>query len=214
MTHIIFIAGAGQNKTAWDGVTATLPSDFTVHTFAATDLVSSGDTFSVQSCASGLNDYMSENNIEQAVFCGLSLGAMIWTEFAITHPEKVTSLVLCGSQVHPNPFLMSLQNGIMKLLPEKMLGLPPELTKQQLLDILRASASVDFRESVKSIKAPTLVVCGANDKPNLPAANYLAEHIPNATLHIIPNAGHQVNISNSNELQKVIVDFLNKPPSL
>ena len=213
MTHIIFIAGAGQNKTAWDGVATTLPSDFTVHTFAATDLVSSGADFSMSSCAQGLNAYMTENDIEQAVLCGLSLGAMICTEFAITHPDKVTSLVLCGSQVHPNPFLMSLQNGIMRLLPEKMLGLPPELTKQQLLAILRASASVDFRESVKNIKAPTLVICGAKDKPNLPAANYLAERIPNATLHIIPNAAHQVNINNADELQKVIVDFLNKPPS-
>jgi pimeloyl-ACP methyl ester carboxylesterase len=213
MTHIIFIAGAGQNKTAWDGVATTLPSDFTVHTFAATDLVSSGADFSMSSCAQGLKAYMTENDTEQAVLCGLSLGAMICTEFAITHPDKVTSLVLCGSQVHPNPFLMSLQNGIMRLLPEKMLGLPPELTKQQLLAILRASASVDFRESVKNIKAPTLVICGAKDKPNLPAANYLAERIPNATLHIIPNAGHQVNINNADELQKVIVDFLNKPPS-
>ena len=213
MTHIIFIAGAGQNKTAWDSVATTLPSDFTVHTFAATDLVSSGADFSMSSCAQGLNAYMTENDIEQAVLCGLSLGAMICTEFAITHPDKVTSLVLCGSQVHPNPFLMSLQNGIMRLLPEKMLGLPPELTKQQLLAILRASASVDFRESVKNIKAPTLVICGAKDKPNLPAANYLAERIPNATLHIIPNAAHQVNINNADELQKVIVDFLNKPPS-
>ena len=213
MTHIIFIAGAGQNKKAWDAVTATLPSDFTVHTFAATGLVPSGAAFSMQSCAEGLNAYMSENNIEQAVFCGLSLGAMICTEFAITHPEKVTSLVLCGSQVHPNPFLMSLQNGIMRLLPEKMLGLPPELTKQQLLAILQVSASVDFRVSVTSISVPTLVICGAKDKPNFPAANYLAKHIPNATLHIIPNAGHQVNIDSADELQKVIVDFLNKPPS-
>jgi len=212
MTHIIFVAGAGQNKAAWDGVAATLPSGFSVHTFAATDLVPSGADFSMQSCAEGLNAYMSENDIEQAVLCGLSLGAMICTEFAITYPEKVTALVLCGSQVRPNPFLMSLQNGIMKLLPEKLLGLPPELTKPQLLGILRASASVDFRESVKSINAPTLVVCGANDKPNLPAAQYLAKHIATAKLHIIPNAGHQVNIGNPNELQKVIVDFLiNRP---
>ena len=210
MTHIIFIAGAGQNKTAWEGVAGMLPSGFTPHTFAATDLVPSGTDFSMQSCAQGLNAYMAENNIEQAVLCGLSLGAMICTEFAITYYEKVTALVLCGSQVRPNPLLMLLQNGIMKLLPEKLLGLPPELTKQQLLAILRASASVDFRESVKNINIPTLVVCGAKDKPNLPAANYLAEHIPTATLRIIPNAGHQVNIDNPNELQKVIVDFLSR----
>lgn len=208
MTHIIFIAGAAQNKTVWDGVASMLPSDFTAHTFAATDLVPFGADFSMQACAQGLNSYMAENDIEQAVLCGLSLGAMICTEFAITYSQKVTALVLCGDQVRPNPFLMSLQNGVMKLLSEKLLGLPPELTKQQLLGILRASARVDFRESVKNINAPTLVVCGAKDKPNLPAAQYLAKYIATAKLHIIPNAGHQVNIDNPNELQKVIVDFL------
>lgn len=213
MKHIVFIAGAGQDKTAWDDVIATLPGDFTAHKFAATDFVTSHSTFSITSCANRLYNYMTENHIDQAVLCGLSLGAMIATEFTTRYPERVELLVLCGSQVHPNSFLMLLQSGIIKLFPEKLLGLPPKLTKGQLLDILRASANVDFRESVKRIDAPTLIVCGAKDKPNLPAAEYLAKHIPTATLRIIPNAGHQVNMNNSNELQKVIIGFLNKPPS-
>lgn len=211
MTHIIFIAGAGQNKTAWDDVAATLPSHFVTHTFAVSDLLPSADTFSIQSCAEALNGYMSEHNIQQVVICGLSVGAMICTAFAIAHPEKVISLVLCGSQVRPNPFLMSTQIGVMKFLPKKLLGLPRGLTKQQLLAILRAAAGVDTRESVKNIKAPTLVICGAKDRANLPASRYLAEHIPTATLSIIPNAGHMVNTTNSGDLEKELVGFLGNP---
>ncbi|MDR0398156.1 MAG: alpha/beta hydrolase [Candidatus Nomurabacteria bacterium] len=127
MTHIIFIAGAGQDKAAWQAVSSKLPDTFTVHTFAVTDLA---EPFSIQTSAETLYKYMSESSIKRAVFCGLSLGSMISTEFAIRYPEQVESLILCGSQVHPNKLLMALQSGIMKLLPEKTLGLPPKLTKR------------------------------------------------------------------------------------
>lgn len=207
MAHIIFIAGAGQDKTAWDGVAALLTDEHVVHTFTSTDLTPPDTSFSIRACADELNRYMTENNIKRALVCGLSLGAMIATDFTIRYPQKVAALVLCGSQVHPNPLLMSLQSGIMKALPEKLLGLPPSLTKKQLLAILRESVKVDFRDSVHSIKSPTLVVCGAKDTPNLSASRYLAKHISGAILHIIPGVGHQINIDNPQELHSVIEDF-------
>lgn len=186
MSHIIFIAGAGQDKTAWASLASTLSNAWTTHLFSSADLSS---PFSVQDSADSLNRYMAERNIDFATICGLSLGAMIGTEFAIHYPERVRSLILCGSQVRPNKALMSLQSSIMRLFPEKLLGLPSGLTKSQLLDLLHESSRIDLTDSLGSIKTPTLAVCGAQDRPNLPASRYLAKHIANANLQIIQKSG-------------------------
>lgn len=212
--HIIFIAGAGQSKKAWDKVTVGMHRSYTTHTFAATDLLPPGAKFSIKSCTNRLYDYMAQNSIKRATLCGLSLGAMIATDFTVHHPQQVKQLVLCGSQVKPNSFLMLLQTGIMRLLSERLLGLPPELTKRQLLDILHESSKVDFSEDLSRIKVPTLVVCGSGDRLNLSASKYLAEHIDDVRLRIISDSGHQINIDNPKELQRVILSFLEKPTKI
>ena len=45
---------------------------------------------------------LQDRGIDRMHLCGLSLGAMIATRFAIDHPQRVASLILSGSQVHPN----------------------------------------------------------------------------------------------------------------
>lgn len=52
---------------------------------------------------------------------------------------------------------------------------------------------LDFTSGLQDILCPTAIVCGEKDHANLKAARRLKQHLPQAKLHIIPGAGHEIN---------------------
>jgi pimeloyl-ACP methyl ester carboxylesterase len=66
--------------------------------------------------------------------------------------------------------------------------------------------------ALPNIKVPSLVVVGAEDKPFLAAANYMAAKIPGAQKVVIPNAGHAANIDQPQPFNAAIVSFLGALP--
>jgi pimeloyl-ACP methyl ester carboxylesterase len=62
--------------------------------------------------------------------------------------------------------------------------------------------------SLPTIAVPSIVVVGADDKPFLNAADYMAAKIPGAKKAVIPNAGHSANIDQPEAFNKAIVEFL------
>ena len=67
-------------------------------------------------------------------------------------------------------------------------------------------------ESLPGIEVPTLVVVGEDDTPFLDGSRYMAAKIPGAHLAVIPDAGHAPNISNPEEFERVMTDFLATVP--
>jgi len=62
---------------------------------------------------------------------------------------------------------------------------------------------------LETLAIPTLVVVGEDDKPDFRAiAQHLAEHIPDSVLAVVPAAGHLVGIDQPDELNRLLVDFL------
>ena len=96
-------------------------------------------------------------------------------------------------QVNPIPVLMKVQNAIMLLLPARVVA-QSDMGKQRMLAVLRAVGQTDFRAELAQISAPTLVLCGAKDRPNIPAAKELAAGITGAELQLVPGAGHEWNV--------------------
>jgi pimeloyl-ACP methyl ester carboxylesterase len=92
-----------------------------------------------------------------------------------------------------------------------------QLGKQQLLatdpavvlDDYRACDIFDVRDRVKAITAPTLVVAGEADRMTpLKYATFLAQQIPAARLHVVPEAGHMVMLEAADAVTLAILDFL------
>jgi len=90
------------------------------------------------------------------------------------------------------------QNAIVRLLPAKLVA-QPGMSKQRMLTVLRAVSETDFRGELAQITAPTLVLCGLKDRPNIPAAKDLAAGIGGAELQLVPGAGHEWNIHQPDE---------------
>ncbi len=62
---------------------------------------------------------------------------------------------------------------------------------------------------LSSLRVPTLVIVGENDKADFGAiAKHLAEEIPDADLAIVPGAGHLVGLDQPEELNALLLEFL------
>ena len=196
---VVFLHGIGAGPDSWTTQIDSLPEGFigiAPHIAGLTD--GDDEEFTLSAAATAVREELDRRGVERAHLVGLSLGGMVATRFAIDSPARVTSLVLSGSQVHPNPALMRVQNAIMRLLPARVVA-QPGMSKLRMLSVLRAVGETDFRGELARVTVPTLVLCGLKDRPNLPAAKELAAGIPGAELQLVPSAGHEWNIHQPGE---------------
>lgn len=190
---VVFLHGIGVGPESWNQQLSGLPPGFEGIAPAIRGLnQTSVAGFSLDGAARDIGDLLDRKGIDRAHLCGLSLGALIATRFAIDHPDRCASLVLSGGQVHPNPILMRLQHSVLRVLPQRIMA-PPGMTKPAMLKVLRDLAVTDFGPDLPKIRARTLVLCGARDRANLGAARQLANGIRGAQLRIVRGAGHQWN---------------------
>ncbi len=124
--------------------------------------------------------------------CGLSLGAILALDFAIRHAEEVDSLILIGVQYKIPRMIMDFQNLLFRCMPSKAFD-SMGISKNDVIHLTRSMRSLDFTSQLDKIACPVTILCGEKDKANLKASKELKGLIPQSTLHIIPNAGHEMN---------------------
>ena len=134
--------------------------------------------------------YMSDS--EPLHLCGLSLGAMMALDYALRHPLQVAKLTLIGMPVKSPTHLIDVQNIFFRLMPNRTFT-EMGLAKEAVIELAHSMRSLDFSERLQEVQCPVTVVCGAKDRANRHAARTLAKELPNACLHIVPGAGHEVN---------------------
>lgn len=181
---VLFLHGLGETPQAWNGVInefesieALTPTVFDQPSGTPWSLHERTDEL-----AASLNDPVD--------VVGLSLGAVMGLDLAIRHPHMVRSLFLSAPQARPPRALMRIQSVLMRVLPERLVC-PPQISKQQVLDILRQVSAIDFEPELGNITVPTTIACGSKDRANLPAARTISQQIPPARLIVVPDAGHQ-----------------------
>lgn len=209
---VVFLHGIGAGPDSWNTQIAGLPEGFIGIALRIAGLTDAdGEGFSLSAAATAVRDELDRRGVERAHLCGLSLGGMVATRFVIDYPDRVSSLVLSGSQVHPNPALMRVQNAIMRVLPAKLVA-QPGMSKQRMLAVLDAVGQTNFRSELSQIRVPTLVFCGEKDRANIPAARELAAGISGAELQLVPGAGHEWNMQQPDEFSIRLKDFYTHTP--
>lgn len=207
---MVFLHGLGVGPESWDAQVAALTAGMTGIALPIPGLRDADAAeFSLTGAARSVRDELDRRNVAAVDLCGLSLGAMVATRFAIDYPDRTASLFLSGGQVHPNRALMSVQNTILRVLPARLVA-PVGMSKKTMLGVLGQVAAVDFRRDLPRIAAPALVMCGSRDKANLPAARELAAGIPGAELQVVPGAGHEWNTDLPDEFSTRLNAFLTR----
>ena len=184
----VLLHGLGQTAQDWKEVVRQLSTSRVEcpELFSAT-----GDEISYFRILANLERQYS-NVTEPLRICGLSLGALLALDFAIRHEDKVASLVLIGAQYKVPTFLIDFQNFLFRCMPSKNFD-SMGLSKSDTIKLSHSMRSLDFTSRLNRVTCPVTILCGEKDSANIKASKKLKELLPQATLHIIPGAGHEVN---------------------
>ena len=227
---IIFVHGAGASHLVWGLQVRALGE---VARAVALDLPGHGRSdppgrTSVEAYRDVVLGLLDALGFERAVIVGHSMGGAIAQTLALSHPDRVAGLGLVGTGARLR-VLPAILDGVLNDF-DNIAGLVVEYSYASGLDPeLRTRAEDEFRACpvavthgdfsacnqfdvmtrLDAIRAPTLVVCGRDDRMT-PAkySVYLASNIPNAYLVFIDNAGHSVMIEQPDETNKALIDFV------
>lgn len=175
--------------------------------------------------------------IEKMSYCGLSKGGMIGQWLGINASHRLDKLVVSNTASYfPNKEMwrdrigMATTDGIPAIAEASISrwftpGYLERTDTKPTVDFVRAfilettkdgylSSSVairdmDFRDELKQIDVPTLVIIGEKDPATIPEyGELIAASIPGAKTFVVPDAAHLSNIEQPDIYTKALVDFL------
>lgn len=211
VSSVVFLHGLGGSPLSWEAQTSALPSG--MHAAAPwlygmrPGRSGQAEIFTLEAASAHVATAVDLEHGGHAALVGHSLGAMVALRCALDRPEIVDRLVLVAGQADPPRSVLRMQSLLLRLLPrERVAG--GGLTKDRLRNALAEAGRAHLTEHLGEILAPTLVVVGAKDRANHPAAHLLAERIPQARLEIVPDAGHLVMSDQPQAFTSLLYDFL------
>ena len=176
--------------------------------------------------------------IERFAYAGVSLGGMTGIWLAANAPERITSLAVCCAALTamPNPQAWRDRAALVRaqgMEPLADLVVPRWFTPafmarepgavQTVVDMLKATnpegyagcgeaiAALDLRPLLGSVRAPTLVLSGAEDIAAPPSVGaYTARNIPGARLTVIQAASHFAHYEKPGPVTNALLSHFNR----
>ncbi len=228
---VVLIHGAGGTHLYWPSEVRRL-AGYRVY---ALDLPGHGKSAgrglqSIAAYAQAVKDWMSALGLHSAVLAGHSMGSAIALTLALEQADQVNGLVLlgAGARLKVAPELLenaasqttyqnavnmviecSFGSGASPRLKELAAQRMSETRSSVLYGDFMACNTFDETERIEQIRQPALVVCGSEDRMTpLRQSQFLAEHIPGATLKTIPGAGHMVMLEKPQPVADSLIGFL------
>ncbi len=161
----------------------------------------------------------------RAVIAGMSLGGYMSLAFCRAYPARVRALVLVDTgpgfrnaeaRAAWNRYAVATaeryaRDGL-RALPDSPEVASASHRSARGLELAARGMLIQYDagviESLRRIAVPTLIVVGAEDKPFLDAADYMARVIPGAIKRVIAEAGHAPNVERPEAFNEVLLDFL------
>ena len=210
--------------------------DFTVYAFGRKNVLPEG--YTTRDMARDQAEAMEQLGISKADIFGVSMGGMIAQHLAIDYPGKVGKLILTVTSARPNPILAEsieewvscakrgdhtglMDSNVRRIYSEDyyrknkwLVPIMGKLTKPKSYDrfFVQADACLthDAYESLKQIKAPTLVIGGEKDLSlGGDASREIAAAIPDVELRMYDQWGHGL-YEEAKDFNRVVLDFLRK----
>lgn len=235
--RVLYVHGTGCNGRVWGRHMAAMAE---AHTPVAIDLPGHGESGGrgfrgVADYAHAAAELARALGWERYVMAGHSMGGAVAITVALYHAERLAGLALVdtGARLRVGPDILRAARAAAeagRAIPtDRAWGYAPS-TPQSVVDAVAAlTADTDPRVTfmdwiaddtfdamtrVREITAPTLAVCGAEDRLT-PLRNhrYLQEHIAGCRLAVIANAGHWVFHEQPQEFDRVVRGFLDGLPA-
>jgi len=234
---LVFSHSLGVNFSMWDAQLSAVASSSCVLRY---DTLGHGKSstpagpYSATDLGTDVVGLLDALKIEQANFCGLSMGGVIGQWLAINAPTRIRKLVLAstaakiGTQETWNTRIATVeQQGLQSIIPGTLerwftadfRGSAPEIvadiatsleatTAQGYLACCAAIRDADFRANIAEVTAPTLVISGSEDPVTTPEdGRFLAQNIAGAKFVELP-AAHLSNVESAREFNAALLNFL------
>jgi 3-oxoadipate enol-lactonase len=179
---------------------------------------------------------LDEHEIGTARYCGLSLGGMVGMWLAANAPGRISSLALCCTSAFLRPAQLwedraaLVRSAGMTAISGQVVGrwftpayaaahpgtvaafvaaLEERVVPEGYAGCCDAIAAMDLRPALGSVKAPALVIAGADDPATPPwHGAVIAAAIPGARLRVIRGAAHLANVSQAAEVTAALLAHL------
>lgn len=229
---VIFVHGSGGNHLVWGSQVRALGE---IAQAIAVDLPGHGRSEppgcnSVGAYTDVIRGLLDALHFKQAVIVGHSLGGAIAQTFGLTYPERTAGLGLVGTGARLRVLPAILEGVLSPTEFEKTMqlvidysyapGLDAEMQRraeedfracrpQVTHDDFAACDAFDIMARVDDLQAPTLIVCGRQDRLTpVKYSEYLASKIPNARLVLVDGAGHSVMVEQPEVVNQALAEFV------
>jgi 3-oxoadipate enol-lactonase len=189
--------------------------------------------FTVDDLAGGVLALLDELGADRAAYAGVSLGGAVGTALALRAPGRVASLVLCCTSPRfgdPGPWRERAalvrregtgpvaDSAAARWFTPGFTGAEPYVAMLRATDpegyaaCCDALAGFDATARLGEVRAPALVIAGAQDGPTPPEghADRLAAGIPGARLAVVDGAGHLANAERPDAVTAEITAHLDR----
>lgn len=226
---LLLVHGAGGSHLHWPAELRRLPG----HPVIVPDLPGHGRSAgpgreAVDDYAAALVDLLDRLQLPRLVVGGHSMGGAVALAVALAHPYRVAALVLIGTgaRLRVAPALLDLvkvdppaaisimvdwsfgpaaPDAVRFLGREALSAVDPAVLYADLL----ACDRFDIRHRLSEIDAPALVIGATEDRLTPPRfSEFLAEHLPHAHLHLLPDTGHMMALERPAEVAAAVGAFL------
>jgi len=238
---VVLAHSLGARLELWDATAAALADRFRVLRY---DVRGHGDSevppgpYTLEQMAGDVRELLDTLGIERVHFAGMSMGGLIAMAFALAHPQRTQSLILCDTTACYGPGVAPMweerirvaeTQGMTKELVDRTMTIwfTPEYRHDHpdvvariaamlsetgpagYAAAIRAIGYTDLRERIGAIRAPTLVVVGEKD-PGTPVAmaKDIQARIAGSRLVVLPGAMHCAAVEAAGEFNRVLTDFL------
>lgn len=226
---LVLLHGAGGSHLVWPGEVLRLPNTAVF----ALDLPGHGRSSgpgctTVDAYAKYVAHFLAAQGLNEVVLTGHSLGGAIAQTLAVQRYPAIRGLVLIGTgsrlrvadailnQIVPdfqtavdtiNHFAWSANTP--KPVVEHGRSFLANTDPQVMLGDFTACNTFDISQELDRIDQPTLVVAAEDDHLTpVKYGRFLADHIPNSQMVILPNAGHMMMVEQPTAVAAAISQFL------
>ncbi len=232
---VILIHGAGGNHLSWPPQIRCLDGQC----IYAIDLPGHGKSKgggrqSIDGYVDDVAAFMKALKISAAVLVGISMGSAIALQLALKYTKKVLGLGLFGGgaklrvasiiletignvnsfesavdMVNENCFSIHAPKSLVELSKRHMMAMRPPVLFGDFL----ACNEFDITNQLEKINAPTLIICGAEDKMTpLKFSELLRDGIVNSQLHVLDDTGHMVMLEKPDSVEDLLKQFVDSLP--
>ncbi len=192
--------------------------------------------YTFESIGDEIIEVLDHLKISSSHFVGISLGTIVIRDLAERYPQRFNSLIMGGAVMKLNmrgQFLMRFGATFKSVLPYILLYklfafiiMPRKNHRESRILFINEAKKLYQKEfkrwfglvsqvnpllalfRLKSIDIPTLYVMGEEDHMFLPSISKLVQHQTNATLVVVPNCGHVVNVEQPSFFNNTVLTFL------